>query len=327
MNEIIFLILGLLGLLISSGYVVNYIIYISYYFKISKFILSLFLLAIASDIPELVMTLETSFLPVTQLDQNAHIILGNALGSFFTQGSLLLGLSSLWIYPYTSKRQGLIHGLSLVVSISIFFIMWQDDLIISFQEGVILFLIYFLYAGATIIFYKGSFIEEEITIDAKNVKRSSFLLLKNFSLLVIAIVVIHVCAKLTLDNFLVLVSGSSLSHTTLSFFAFGMGTSLPELAISINAARKGERSISLGNIVGSNIFDILVIPGLAAMIHPLTAIGKDVWYYTRICFFLSLLLLVFLFEKKACRKSRGLFLSFSLSQHRLQNLLFNLADR
>lgn len=131
------------------------LVYISRYFKIPKFVASLFLLPLGGDLPELSIAINSSLSKGITDQAKTSIVLGDSLGSYFSQGSLVLGISSILIFPIISKRRGVMHGGSLLVSVLIFSLLWFGDQSISRFEGAVLILVYILYFIGALFFDPG----------------------------------------------------------------------------------------------------------------------------------------------------------------------------
>jgi cation:H+ antiporter len=96
--------------------------------------------------------------------------------------------------------------------------------------------------------------------------------------LVVGLVLVVVSADLAVEHALGLATRHGLNPTAIGLFGIGVGTSLPELAVSIGAAARGRPALSLGNVLGSNTFDLLVPMGVGALIHPLTVEPNSLYF-------------------------------------------------
>ena len=214
----------------------------------------------ATSAPELLVSLQAA------LDGSPDIALGNVIGSNIANIGLVLGITAI-ISPLTISEDfyKLNWPMMMLLSIALFFIL-KSGLIISFIEGLLLFLsiIVFLY-----ILIKRS--KEKETVEIEEVDEA---LQKTSNFKIIIWLLIGGSALYFGSEWLVLGAKDmalsfGVSERVISVTMVAIGTSVPELAASVIAAVKQEKAISLGNLIGSNIFNIASVLGLTAMIHPI----------------------------------------------------------
>lgn len=206
---------------------------------------------------------------------NPGIALGNAYGSNITNIALILGMTAL-IRPITVSSQVLKRELPILTAITALAAWQLLDGAISRADAVILLLVFGTLFGWSIWegFQKktdslGTEMEKELTIHAMPIGRAIFWL-------AIGLVLLIVSSRILVWGAVEIAHGLGISDLIIGLTIVAVGTSLPELASSIIAARRGEDDIALGNIIGSNIFNTLAVVGIAGAIHPM-AIGVDIF--------------------------------------------------
>ncbi|CAN5610331.1 calcium/sodium antiporter [soil metagenome] len=228
---------------------------------LSRLVVGLTVVAFGTSAPELVVSVDAA------LRGAGGIAIGNVVGSNIANVALILGVGAL-IRPVLSNRQLLIRDVPFLIAVTIMVCVMLLDNRIGLGEGMILCAVMVGYLGYTVAKAKstGSPGAEapELPVDS-----------------------LALAAALTIGGLLALVLGSNLfvSSAVALAAAWGMpdaligltivavGTSLPELATTIAAALKGESDIAIGNVIGSNLFNLFAILGIAAMVRPLHAPG------------------------------------------------------
>lgn len=255
--ELLYLILGLIGLWIGSELITRGSINIARRLKISYMFIGLTILAIGSDLPELFVNITGALQKLQGIDTSG-LIVGEAVGTVISQTTFIMGLIGLFGVVIISKREFLRDGLIMIGSAAVLFLMGMDGQL-SVMDGLILVIIY--------AFYFMTLVREE-KIFAK-IRRNN----KGIGLLVWSIVSILAGfaflvygSKVVVENAVELANIWDLSQTFVGLLIVGFGTSLPELTICINAVMKKAGSLSIGNIIGSNIFDILFALGFSTVI-------------------------------------------------------------
>ncbi|MCC4770727.1 calcium/sodium antiporter [Methanosarcina sp. DH2] len=148
--------------------------------------------------------------------------------------------------------------------------------------------------------------ETEIKNEAENLSESS--LLTEFIKLVAGVIAIIVGAKYFVEQSIFFALLLEVPETLIGISLVAIGTSIPELMVTISAARSGYASIALGNVIGSNISNTLLILGFSGLVNPLTVTGISVYYITPFMLFISLLLLLFIRTGWRIKRFEGLIL-------------------
>lgn len=258
--SLVWIVLGLVLLVVGGEFLVRSSVSLSFKFNISKLVIGMTVVSFATSAPELLVSLQAA------LDGSPDIALGNVIGSNIANIGLVLGITAI-ISPLSISDDfyKLNWPMMMLLSIALYFIL-KSGLIINFTEGLLLFvsLIVFLY-----ILIKRS--KEKDTVDIEEVDDA---LQKTSNFKIIVWLLIGGFALYFGSEWLVLGAKDlalsfGVSERVISVTMVAIGTSVPELAASVIAAVKQEKAISLGNLIGSNIFNIASVLGLTAMIHPI----------------------------------------------------------
>ena len=233
---------------------------------ISPLIIGLTLVAYGTSAPELVVSVDSA------LAGQGGISIGNVVGSNICNIALILGLCAV-ITPLTVNRAMLKSDVPVMALTAVAFCLiywWQDG--IGRIGGAILFAGFVLYNAKVIIGAKkeaalNRSVETAPEEDGDKAEKPLYLYLL---LAALGLVVLVLGSKAFLKGAIEIAKLTGLSETVIGLTIVAVGTSLPELATSVVAAIKGERDIAIGNVVGSNIFNILLIMGVAPLITPLT---------------------------------------------------------
>lgn len=239
---------------------------------ISPLIIGLTLVAYGTSAPELVVSVDAA------LAGEGGISIGNVVGSNICNIALILGLCAV-ITPLTVNRAMLKSDVPVMAATAVAFCLiywWQDG--IGRIGGLILFAGFVLYNIKVIISAKkeaaANSLNESAEKDGEKAEKPLYLYLL---LAVFGLVVLVLGSKAFLRGAIEIAKLTGLSNTVIGLTIVAVGTSLPELATSVVAAIKGERDIAIGNVVGSNIFNILLIMGVAPLIAPLTGANIQFW--------------------------------------------------
>ena len=214
------------------------------YFHIPQLVIGLTICAMGTSLPEASVSL------VAAIHDNAQITIGNVVGSNILNILIILGISSLITRLKIQKSTFLIEIPFMLFSTLALLIMSKDE-VITFNEGMIL--------GT---FFFGSRKNEEQ-------EESKHSLLVCFTLILLGIFFVIIGSHLVVNSATSLSTMIGLSKRFIGLTIVAFGTSLPELVTSVVAAKKGKADIAIGNIVGSNIFNILFVVGSVSLICPI----------------------------------------------------------
>ncbi len=265
--------IGIFLLLKGANFLVDGASDLAHKFKISEIVIGLTIVSIGTSLPELIVSLTSS------LKNYSDITIGNVIGSNISNLFLILGICSI-IRPLNFKDKTIKIEIPLVIFLTaLFFILANngEQKIISRFEGSILLIFCILFILYNIVVTKKSIKNNLCGKDEKNIMEN--VLLKSFLKIIIGIILLKYGGDFTVDNVSELaiklgISGKIVSITILSF-----STSLPELITSVVAILKGEIDMAIGNVMGSNVFNIVLIIGITAIIRPieyLTEYNNDI---------------------------------------------------
>ena len=252
----IFLIfLGFILLLVGGEFIVRSSVALSLKFNISKFVIGMTVVSFATSLPELIVSVNAA------LNNSPSIAINNVIGSNIANIGLVLGLISILgkitVDNYFYKRD---WPWMFFFSLLMWFFISQDSVLQKY-EGLILFLI-LIFFTLTII-KKSNYLDFKGSIDDELLKTSNF---KIFIWLIISSITLYFGSEFLVDGAVNLAKQISISEAVISVTIVAIGTSVPELAASLVAIAKKEEGISVGNLIGSNIYNIGSVLGITAMI-------------------------------------------------------------
>jgi len=299
--SIFYIIIGFILLVIGGEFLVRSSVGLSFKLNLSKLIIGMTVVSFATSAPELLVSLQAA------LNGSPDLALGNVIGSNIANIALVLGLTAI-ISPLTVDKNFYKMNWPVMMLFSIlFYYFLQNDFVLTRIEGVILFvfLVVFVYVMIAKAKKDKSAVIEDID-DA--LMETSYK--RIFIWLAIGGLALYYGSELLVKGAKDIAVSLGISDIVIGATVVAIGTSVPELAASIIAALKGEKAISLGNLIGSNIFNIGSVLGLTAMITPIHA--EDSSVMTNIFWMLGIALilipLVFIPKKYELSRFKGLIL-------------------
>lgn len=294
----LYLIAGLLLLIAGGNYLVKGGVAVAKRFKVPTLIIGMTIVAFGTSSPEFIVSLQSA------LQGHPEISIGNVVGSNIANIGLILGITAL-ILPMAVNRTSVKIDVPFLIFCSLLFLTLAQDNLITRGEGLIFVILLVLFTLLSI--YKGKKENPTETPTEEPVKEDAPKE-KELNMIAAIIMIIASCAALTFGANLLIDSAVSIakdfgvSERVISVTLVAFGTSVPELATSIMAAIRKENDIAIGNVVGSNIFNILFVIGGSALITPIenfdfTAFSFD--FYWMIIFTAILALTVIPFERIA----------------------------
>ena len=294
MNLLIYgclLIVGFAILIKGSDFFIDSSTSIARHFGVSELIIGLTLVSVGTSLPELGASVAAS------IRGSGGIAVGNVVGSNIINIALVLGLCTALRGYKTDKtilkRDGYIIG---AVSLLFVFLVFQGTEV-SRLDGLILITIFFLYLR--LLFKKGT--REERRSGGEAVGKAEGMG-REVLMLVGGLVGVLLGAKLLIDAATNIAAITGVSESVIGVTVIAFGTSLPELAVSVGAIMKGKESLSIGNIIGSNIFNILWVIGVASLVNSL-AVDRMLFYFN-IPLMLTVTILLLLFMRTGWKLER-----------------------
>lgn len=252
--QILLLVIGFLLLVKGADAFVDGCSGIAKRLGIPQIVIGLTIVAMGTSIPEAAVSITAA------LKGNADISVGNILGSNILNVLIILGLTSA-IIPISIQKSSLLIDMPFMIIVTLIFIlMGKSDNSISRLEGGFLWLLFILYLGY--LFYLSKKNKEETVSTKKPVWQLIIEMIGGAVIVVIG-------SNLTVNAASEIARTIGLSERFIGLTIVALGTSLPELVTSVTAAKKGNADIAVGNIIGSNIFNILFIIGTSSLIIPI----------------------------------------------------------
>lgn len=233
-------------------------------FRISPLVIGMTIVAFGTSAPELLVSL------ISAIKGSAGIAIGNVVGSNIANIGLILGLTALICPIETDNSKVIRHG-SIMIVASLLLIVFALNSGITRIEGLILFACLILFT--TISVRKGRTQQQETDID--DLEGKPMTVLAAIGLIVLSCGMLAFGADILVDGATTVASALGVSDKVIGLTIVALGTSLPELAASVAAAFKKQMDISIGNIIGSNIFNILCVLGVSASIKPISLEFRD----------------------------------------------------
>ena len=274
-----FLVIGLVMLCFGGNWLVSGGVGIAKKLRISNLVIGLTIVAYGTSTPELAASIAAA-------GDHGAIILGNIVGSNIANVGMVIGISAILI-PVAIQKSVFRKEIPIMLGVSLLLVLLSIDGELSQYDGALL----LVGLGVFAFFTFRDALKQRTTTKDNSQNTQNNIYVKSFGLIGIGIVVLYIGAILTVDNAVIIASEFGLSEKLIGLTVIAIGTSLPELITSIIAIRKGHSDVGIGNIIGSNIYNILMIMGVgAALGGVLTTSDIYVDYAIMIIFSLSLLI-------------------------------------
>ena len=282
----VLLFIGGLALLIKGAdIVVKYASQTARLLGVSNFMIGLTLVAFSTTLPELSVSLISAFSGVVD------IAAGTTLGSIIANPALILALAAVFV-PLTTNREILKLNYILLISLLVLSLLFIDGLV--WYEGLVLIILFAVYMGSMIRNGTGLKKNDDNKKNIEQRRKGKILKYALFTIFGGGLVVVG--ARLLTDSTVNISTVLSVPEILIAIIAVAIGTSLPELAVVITAAFRRTVGISIGDILGANMFNILVL-GLASLISTIPATGKILTIVIPIVLLVNVLLLIFMSTK------------------------------
>lgn len=261
LSAIVFLIIGYILLIKGAEFLVDSSSNIAKKFHIPQIVIGLTIVSIGTSLPELCISVTSA------INKYDDMSIGNVLGSCLCNLLLILGLSAT-IRPLKFKRETRIFEIPMCLIFTVIFaICCNTNGSISRIDAILLLVLFIIFILYTIFMgLKGERFDEE-NISSEDVKKIS--ILKSIVFIVLGIIALKFGGDLVVDNAIIIAKHLNMSEQIISLTIVAIGTSLPELVTSVVAAIKGNSDISIGNILGSNIFNMTLVVGVSSLINPM----------------------------------------------------------
>ncbi len=311
MNFVIFVIA--MGVLIwGADVIINQSERIALKFKIPEFIIGATLIALGTSLPEMAASIAASY------NGKADIAISNVIGSNILNITLVLAMVFLISKKINPARDFFAKDSTwALVPVLVFILMIFDGVISRFDASLLLLLM-----GAYLIFLLQDAKNIPNLDDLEEIDESTFSWGSVIPFLMLGFLLVIVGAHFTVESASEIARDFGISEWVIGIIMISLGTSLPELVVSIAAAGKGKVDMAIGNIIGSNMANTTVVLGAAALVHPMP-IDAPAYLFDIATMIIATLLLVFLTANKLYTKSAGISLVIILGlflNHTLQSM-------
>lgn len=296
-SQLLFFFLGLFLLITGSNYLLKYSVELSLKYNISKVVIGLTVVSFATSAPELLISISSA------IKNSSDIAISNVIGSNIANIGLVFSTVLIFVTIKISKNN-ISYDFPWLIIVSLILLLFIQDLRISRIEG--LFFIFLLFGFIYFMFRLRKPDQDKIESSKNDIS-----IFKIIILLIISSIVLFFGSELFVNSAIFFADYFQVSERIIGLTLVAIGTSLPELVTSLVAIYKKELDISVGNIIGSNIFNILAVLGFTATIIDLNVTGIqiiDYDIYIMIAFSLILGFFFFIPKKYTLYRLHGIIL-------------------
>ena len=297
--DVFFLLLSIVVIVKGSDMLVDGCVNLAKFLRVPTLVIGLTVVAIATGVPEIAISITSS------IKESNGLLLGNLLGSNMFNILFILGLIAL-IKPLLVKREIIIKNyLFALLSCFVLFVISYDVYfgdeaynVITRSEGILLLCFAGIFLYSTIL---GVMDENRLKIE-----KGKFTA-KDALWILIGILMVAISAEVIVNTSINISKWFGISENLIGLTVIAVGTNLPELVTSVVAVRKGEIDMAIGNLVGTNIYNIFLILGIAATINPI-AISPSSFMDIIILAITSIIVYIFIQHKKDISKMEGILM-------------------
>jgi cation:H+ antiporter len=308
--DLLLLIAGIAGLLIGTELTIGGALAIARKHHLSEFFVGLIVLSIGSDLPEIAVAVDAGLKTLGGTEASG-IVVGSAIGSVVAQIGFVLGIAGLLTFLTLPRRFIFKHGTVLLGATALLFLTAVDG-VITWPEGLTMIIVYVMYV---VVLLSRERVPPEVEAAVTEETRWPWLRITIGLALVIA------CSELTVESVVSLAYRFELNDIVISVLIIGLGTSLPELSISLAAIIKKKVHLSVGNIIGSNIFDTLVPISLAALLAPVAVSSSVLRMDLPYVFLLTAVVLAFFYRVSGLQRGEAAVILALYATYVVINLL------
>ncbi|VAW22759.1 Inner membrane protein YrbG, predicted calcium/sodium:proton antiporter [hydrothermal vent metagenome] len=278
MSSTLFFIAGLILLILAGDFLVRGAVSIANRFHVPPLIIGLTIISMGTSAPELFVSLQAA------LEGAPGLAVGNAVGSNIANALVVLGLPAL-VAPIYFTAPGIRRSALFMIVISLGFAFIAADGMISALDGlifVVALVVYLLYSVLAASKARQKKLNGNLNGDTDlEIPDESDTLLKSLMFLAFGFIGLAIGARLIVDGALGLAAIWGIGETVIGTTIVAFGTTLPEIAATLAASFRREAGMAIGNVIGSNIFNLLGILGITAMLFPLPVVASllqfDLW--------------------------------------------------
>lgn len=282
----LFLIIGFVILVFGGDLLVKSAVSITKKMNVSPLLIGVTVVSFGTSFPELLVSLQAA------IDGNSGIAIGNVVGSNIANIGLVFGVTVLISPMMIDRKKYIFSWLSMLLS-ALLFIWFSVDLIISFYEGLCLIFLLIAFILFSIKFNKS----EPVEVESDEISSMPLILLY----FVLGSIGLYFGADLLVQNAVIIAKNWGVSELVIGATVIALGTSLPELATSSLAAIRGHNTISIGNLIGSNIFNVFAVVGITSVVKSIKVDASVLLFDFPVMLGLTLFLGVILLGSKISR--------------------------
>ena len=311
MTATLFFLFGLVLLYLGGEVLVKGAVSLALKLKISTLVVGMTIVSFATSAPELLVSLGAA------IKGHTDITFGNVIGSNIANIALVLGLAAVMFRLNITSQTKKISFPFMFFSSLVFGIILYFFNEISFWVGIVFVVSLLIFTGLLIRQSRKENLKAAMQGDELLAQESQTPIYKSVSFLIVGVVLLKFGADYFVDGAIALAKVFSVSDRVIAVTVIAIGTSIPELAITVIAALKKEESLAVGNLIGSNIFNVLAVLGLTAIVKPIAFVDEQLLrtdYVFMMGITLLLGLFIYRFSKNQVSKLEGLiFLIFYIA--------------
>jgi len=311
-QDIAFFVLGIFLLVKSSDLFVVSASRLAKIFGVSELVIGLTVVAVGTSIPEFASSV------VASLNNNSGLVIGNIIGSNIANLALILGVAGIFHTLKIEKRL-FERECYIMIAVTILFYILAFDFIISFADGLLLVFLFFAYMFFMFrfkvqfheIFKVNLYIEHLLSFRKfLQLLKDNFkkILIGETMVLLVSIAGLFYGANFVVDSSLKIADFFGLTQTFVGLTLVALGTSLPELSVTLVSLNKGFHNMLIGNVVGSNILNLLFVGGFAALVNPLIVSNFALTVLGPFLIVVSTVFLLFAWSDLQIKKTEGIVL-------------------
>ncbi len=257
--DISFIVIGLIGLMFSADKFVHGASNLALNLKMSAILVGIVVVGIGTSAPEILVSANAAL-------NGSDLALGNAIGSNIANIGFIIGITALFI-PITVKRTLVKKEFMLLMAATLIGLYFLSDGALNRFDAI-----FFLIALIFIMFFFVSNAKnnKEEVVEEEEVSEITLSLKSSIVYTVLGMIFLVAFSNLLVNGAVGLASALGVSDVVIGLTIVSVGTSLPELSACVAAARKNKADLAIGNIIGSNIFNILAVLSVSGLIHPMT---------------------------------------------------------
>ena len=302
--KIVLLVVGFVVLIKGADIFVDGASNLARNFKVSKILIGLTIVAFGTSAPELAVSIKSI------LSNSGEIVLGNVIGSNILNILLILGCSSL-VHDLIVKNNTVKKELPITLLLTTLLIVLMSDKLLSNQinildrgDGITLLLFFLVF-----IYYLISMIKHKTDIK-EDKEEKIYSITKSIVYTLVGIIAVILGSEFVVNSATFIAKEIGISERIIGLTIIALGTSLPELVTSVVATKKGEYDIAIGNVVGSNIFNIGMVLGIPISIFGTITVGTFSYIDLIFLFLSAFILFMFSANDYKIRKIEGIMLLF-----------------